>query len=110
MARTNENQIADLLEDESHSECEIDSDDDVDNLIISSDSESDQEEFVTVESSNQLSLISSSRIVGYCLGKDKTTIRNKNHPHRNRRRLRSNTINNIISGRKKNCENCKQCF
>jgi len=47
MARISENQIADFLEEESYSEREIDSDDDVDNLIISSDSESDQEEFVT---------------------------------------------------------------
>ncbi|KAL4126555.1 hypothetical protein QTP88_010776 [Uroleucon formosanum] len=42
MARISENQIADLLEEDSYSEREIDSDDDVDNLIISSDLESDQ--------------------------------------------------------------------
>lgn len=34
MTRTSENQIANLLEEESYSERETDSDDDVDNLII----------------------------------------------------------------------------
>ncbi|KAL4101053.1 hypothetical protein QTP88_021074 [Uroleucon formosanum] len=70
MARISENQTADLLEKESYSERKIGLDDNVDNLIISSDSESNQEEFVIAESSNQPSLLSSSQIVAYYLVKD----------------------------------------
>lgn len=92
MARISENQIADLLEEDSYSEREIDSDDDVDNLIISSDLESDQG---SIESSNQSSLVSSFQIAAHYLGKDKKTIWNKNPPPRNRRRLRSNIISHL---------------
>jgi len=51
MARISDNQIADLLEEKSFSEREVDLDEDVDNLITSSDSESDQREIVPVENS-----------------------------------------------------------
>lgn len=79
-----------MLEEDSYSEREIDSDDDV--LIISSDLESDQE---SIESSNQSSLVSSFQIAAHYLGKDKKSIWNKNPPPRNHRRLRSNIISHL---------------
>lgn len=48
-ATIHENQITDLSEEESYSECEMVSDGDVDNFIISLDSVSDQRVFVSIE-------------------------------------------------------------
>jgi hypothetical protein len=78
MARISENQIADLLEEECNSECGIDSDKDVNNLVVSTDSENDQEECSFV-SSNQ-PYITSPETLPHYLGKDKTTIWNKYLP------------------------------
>lgn len=82
MARISAYQIADLLEKESNSEREIDSGEDVDNLVVSTDSERDQGEYSSV-SSNQ-PYITSPETTPHYLGKDKTTIWNKYPPPQNR--------------------------
>jgi len=69
MARISDNEMGNLLDEESFSKC--DSDDSIDNFITSTDSESDQVECLPVGNSNQLPLFSPFQNAPHFLGKDK---------------------------------------